>query len=130
MKGEGDETALLLAAGKDKCPIEVTDTLLAAGADPNMKTTLGWTPLMWAASSYRIDIVKSFIKAGANVNETNPYDKTALMLVVQQSGVEDIVKLLLASGTDVKMRDSYNKTALDYAVSGKIKKLLKEAAAK
>jgi ankyrin repeat protein len=127
---DGEVTALALAIDKDKCSIEIVDALLAAGANPNMRITLGWTPLMWASSMYRPDIVKSLVAAGADVNAIQRTGKTALMLVVQQSDVTDIVKLLLASGANVSIKDAEGRTARDYARNGKIRKLLKEAGAK
>ena len=129
-RGADNESALLLASDKDKCSVEIVDILLTAGANPNLKTTLSWTPLMWAVTSYRADIAKSLIAAGADVNTLNSNGRTALMLVVQQRDVEEIVKLLLASGTNIKIKDKQNKTVIDYAKSGKIKRLLKEAGAK
>ena len=61
------------------------------------KNKYGRTVLMEAASNGRTDIVKSLIKAGADVNATTNYGNTALMEAAR-GGYTEIIEILKKAG--------------------------------
>lgn len=104
----------------------------------------GWTPLMYAASSYGNSPLKQIIKAGVDVNARSMRGETALMasavtgmadedllragakvnaandegmtalMLLAQHGQSDEIGTLLRAGADAHMKDSEGRTALDY----------------
>jgi ankyrin repeat protein len=58
-----------------------------------------------------LNIIKSFIDSGANVNNRNRDGETALIMAVINGNIE-IIKLLIAAGADVNARDRHEQTAL------------------
>jgi hypothetical protein len=104
----------------------------------------GWTPLMYAASSYGNSPLSEIVKAGVDVNARSQRGETALMasavtgmadedllkagaeanavnddgmtalMLLVQHGHPDEVETLLKAGADARMKDSQGRTALDY----------------
>jgi ankyrin repeat protein len=68
-------------------------------------------------------IVKTLIKAGADVNAVDGEGMTALTLAACCAG-QDVIKLLLESGADKSVRDIHGKVPLDYTELKSIRKLL------
>lgn len=69
-------------------------------------TDLGWTPLQLATEAGSYHAVKSLVKAGVNVNNTDmSYGRTALHVAVE-GGHKDIVEFLLK---EVKLNILYLK---------------------
>lgn len=61
---EGSYTALLFALyDKDDA---MADVLLAHGADPNLVTDDGWSPLMFATQAANIDMIEKLVASGAD----------------------------------------------------------------
>jgi ankyrin repeat protein len=52
---------------------KVAESLLAAGAKPNVVNWSGFTPLMWAASNGHFELMKQLIDKGADVNYQNAF---------------------------------------------------------
>lgn len=101
-------TALTLAAkhGHEA----VVETLLDAGADPNVADVAGMTPLMLAAG--RADIVEMLIAHKADVSAVSHEGRNALMLTTS----ENVAKLLLDRGAAIDAKDYAGDTALLHAV--------------
>lgn len=104
----------------------------------------GWTPLMYAASSYGDSLLSEIVKAGVDVNARSKKGETALMasavagmadesllkagaevnavnddgmtalMLLVQRGDPEEVETLLKAGADARMKDSKGRTALDY----------------
>ncbi|MEO6811195.1 MAG: ankyrin repeat domain-containing protein, partial [Isosphaeraceae bacterium] len=77
-------------------------SLLAAGADANVKDRDGYTPLMHAAQEGNADIVSDLIAAGAKVNVKSTEKSTPISLAV---GHADVLRVLLKAGAKVKPYD-------------------------
>jgi ankyrin repeat protein len=77
---------------------------------------IGGTPLMYAASSRNIEVVRLLLEKGADVNARHSGNGGALMLAAQM-GNPGIVKLLVEKGADVNLRNDYGYTALMYAAT-------------
>ena len=104
----------------------------------------GWTPLMYAASSYGDSVVSEMLNEGAKVNARSRRGETALMasavtgmadedllnagadvnavndvgmsalMLLVQGGEPDEITALLKAGADARKKDASGRTALDY----------------
>jgi ankyrin repeat protein len=114
--------------------VEMMQILLSAGADPNLASKSGWTPLMsaeafnyrepWGVSSHII--VSELLKRGAKVNVRSKKGTTALIEAAGHVGRDDasFVADLIAAGADVNAADEDGQTALMAAAeNGHIKKV-------
>lgn len=101
--------------------------LVSRGADPNLPTLAGTTPLMAAAGvnwvvaqtyteslQARYDAVALCLELGADVNATNSMGLTALLGAVNR-GSNDIIELLVKRGARVDVKDKEGRTALRWA---------------
>jgi TonB family protein len=136
------KTKLMDAArGGDKAAVQAA---FAAGDKLTDVDASGWTPLMYAASSYGNSVVDELLKAGANVNARSEQGETALMasavagmvdedllhagadvnavnnrgmttlMVLAQRGNPREIETLLKAGADAHKKDAEGRTALDY----------------
>jgi hypothetical protein len=117
---------------------------LAAGDKLTDVDASGWTPLMYAASSYGNSPTSEIVKAGVDVNARSKRGETALMasavtgmadedllnagaqvnavnddgmtalMLLAQHGDPDEVETLLRAGAKARMKDSKGRTVLDY----------------
>ena len=109
--------------------IDIVKTLIRFGADVDLPIEGHLTPLMLAVDQNslmstckgsmdtKMAIAKSLIQAGADVNRTDQYRKTALMRIAY-SGCEQMGTLLIEAGADVNKTDMYGTTALLIAARG------------
>jgi uncharacterized protein len=101
--------------------------LVERGADPNLPTLAGTTPLMAAAGvnwvvaqtytesvQARLDAVKLCLELGADVNATNSMGLTALLGAVNR-GSNDIIELLVQRGARLDIKDKEGRTPLRWA---------------
>jgi ankyrin repeat protein len=116
--------------------LEAVKLLLARGAklDLHVKDKGFFPPLCAAASAKQLEIFNELIKAGADVNATNPLKQTPLICAA--SAPEDIavpmIEALLKAGAKVDHVDKSGNTALLAAAfqkSSKVVKLLAQAGA-
>jgi ankyrin repeat protein len=73
-----DGTTPLILAVMGQTPSSTIRVLLAAGANPNTPGIFGMTPLMHAAGNCDIEVVRTLISAGADVNAVDRRGKNAL----------------------------------------------------
>jgi ankyrin repeat protein len=73
--------------------LEKVKSLLASGADVNIRSVNGFTPLHWSAVYGRTDIVGELLSSGADVNAKDSDGKTPLHLAIKH-GYTSIVQLL------------------------------------
>jgi ankyrin repeat protein len=120
------ESALMWASEEDH--LDVVDTLLKAGANPNLQAhvsslterknadypTGGFTALMWAARNGYEDVVRRLVQGGADLNLTNGDGASAAMIAIYNDRF-DLANVLWDLGADVndgslytavEMRDS------------------------
>lgn len=89
---------------------------LDKGADINEKVS-GKTTLMIASDRGYLDIVKTLLAKGAEVNAKSDDAKTALMAAAY-NGHAEVIKVLLNAGADVNARNKWGTTALTLAMNG------------
>ena len=93
--------------------------LLDAGANPNMKTPNGLTPLHYAG--WKTEHIRLLLKAGADVDATDDYGRTALIRAVEgviehhSNSYYDVMHLLLENGANIYAANKEGKTVLDFA---------------
>ncbi|HET9195953.1 MAG TPA: ankyrin repeat domain-containing protein [Vicinamibacterales bacterium] len=101
--------------------------LVQRGADPNLPTLAGTTPLMAAAGvnwtvgqTYTespqalIDAVNLCLELGADINATNSMGLTALLGAANR-GSNDIIELLVKRGAKLDVKDKEGRTPLRWA---------------
>jgi ankyrin repeat protein len=101
--------------------------LVEHGADPNLPTLAGTTPLMAAAGvnwvvaqtytesvQARLEAVKLCLELGADVNAANSMGLTALLGAVNR-GSNDIIELLVQRGARLDIKDKEGRTPLRWA---------------
>ena len=119
------QTAFLRAAFSGDT--EVMQLLLEHGADPNLATFAGTTPLMAAAGvgwvvdqTYTVSMpslleaIRICLAHGADVNAVNSMGLTAL-LGAANKGANDIIRLLVANGARLDAVDAHGRDAYRWA---------------
>ena len=79
--------------------VEVLESALALGADPDVTDGQGWTPLMHAVTGDRLQVIRQLIAAGVDVNARAADGSTALTLAVSH-GSQEAIALLIEAGAD------------------------------
>ena len=113
---------------------DIIRTLVAAGADPNLTTDDGTTPLMMAAglgvrshqplmprgrpSPPAEAAVRALVEAGAEVNASNNGEFTALHGATFR-GLNEVIQYLVEQGADIDARDYRGRTAYRMAEGAK-----------
>ncbi|WP_310488801.1 ankyrin repeat domain-containing protein [Chamaesiphon sp. VAR_69_metabat_338] len=119
--GAKGHTALMAAAYHGHRSI--VNTLLSAGADPNLLSdddglgTAGMTALMLAAGSFfasnRQQILQLLIAGGAEIDQRGAGGKTAIFYAaLAGSGYADCVEVAIAAGADLNLQDDRGHTVL------------------
>jgi ankyrin repeat protein len=117
-RGAADGTPLCGAASWGHTA--VLRALLAAGADPGMPESDGFTALAWAIRGGSYDAVALLIDAGADPNQSDSQGRTPLLLAAEQGRLA-LVRLLLEHGADASIADTDGRTARDAALAGAAK---------
>jgi uncharacterized protein len=120
------QTPFLRAAASGD--VEVMRLLLAHGADPNIATDAGTTPLMVAAgvnwavaetfdlgSEALLEAVKLAHSLGNDVNAANSMGVAAIHGAANR-GANDVIEYLAANGARLDVPDAQGRTPLDWAV--------------
>lgn len=106
--------------------LAVMHLLLDKGADPNMPTFAGTTPMMAAAgvnwvggqtysgSNQFLDAVKLCLDHGADVNAVNSMGITAVIGAANR-GSDDIIEFLVKKGASLNVKDKQGRTPLVWA---------------
>jgi ankyrin repeat protein len=112
--------------------LDLANYLIEQGADVNLKTQAGWSPIKMAVFMGYGETLRSLLQAGANVNERDNQGKTPLMWA-SIKGHSDIARMLIQAGADVYASDNFGFTAWVLAKDGKqigILQVLRDAGVK
>ncbi len=74
----------------------------------------GWSPILYAASGGDVATLHVLLKAGADLNSTNPSGSTPLIMAAR-FGRDEVVMALLAAGADLRYRNPAGQDAVDAA---------------
>ena len=110
---EGARTPLIAAIGQ-KMP-QVAKALILAGADPNIPSQNGVTPLMVASTYCYDEVARLLLDHGASVNDVDRVGTSALMNASGSNAMcldGRVVSHLLEAGAKLELRDSLGQTAL------------------
>ncbi|HET9629366.1 MAG TPA: ankyrin repeat domain-containing protein [Novosphingobium sp.] len=88
--------------------------LLSKGANPNVRTDKGVSPLGVAVSLDWADGVELLLNRGARPNDPDATGETPLIAAVHQRDLE-VVRLLIKGGADPLRADNSGRNARDYA---------------
>merc|ERR1740119_80751 len=105
--GDGN-TALLSLSGKHA---DIAATLLDHGANPDITTKGGDSPLKSAAWEENLDLIEVLLGHGADINIRVDGRSTPL-IAAAWTGNNTIVKFLLSKGADIGIKTRKNVTAL------------------
>ena len=97
---------------------EITQILVAKGANVNATNKAGITPLMCAVMGQGDckEVTEILIANGANINTQDSAGRTPLHIAIL-NGQPNMVMLLLEKGADVNVRMNNGETPLDFATS-------------
>jgi len=108
--GDNDPLSFAVTVGLTR----IVGALLKKGVLRNRRPTTLF-PLIVAAENEHIKILKSLLAAGADVDETNRSQETALMKAVGNGAMKSI-NVLIEAGANLDLRDTSGRTALIWAV--------------
>ncbi len=97
--------------------LEIVKALINAGADLDLKGSMGNAPLIIAVKEGKTEIAKALIAAKADVNKSNSDGFTPLMIAAV-GGNTEIVQALLEKGASVNTEDWHHNTPLMLAAAG------------
>lgn len=118
------EGALMSTIVNDK--IELVETLLKRGADPNIGgSALDFLFHIRSTGRDNLNLVRLLLDYGSKINVQDPNGETPLLKAAGWRE-EEIVVLLLEKGADPKIADQNNCTPLHYAFTVKTAKLMLE----
>lgn len=124
------DTEIRYSVGNENCSraaehlknkgLDILQTLLSSGADPNMSDISGKTPLHHFVQSPLADIficpaISLLIVCGANVNSQDCEGMTPLMACSQFPGRKSRrLNILIAAGANIKQTNNFGSDAIEY----------------
>lgn len=119
-------TALSWAATRGD--LRSVSLLLQYGANPDMASMRGQTPLHWASQNRNQEgpeILQALLDAGSNVNQIDYWNRTALIYASCNQDDPRGLKVLVDGGANLNSQDCHQRTPLGYAAKmGKSKGLV------
>ena len=121
-------TPVLLAAEVNN--LDAIKVLVEAGADPNIATESGTTPLMMASGAGTdvqrarepeeravvVQTARFLVEHGADVNKPGQFGWTALHAAAYQ-GLNDEIEYLVSKGANIDQKDEFGQTPLSISMS-------------
>lgn len=93
----------------------VIERLLEAGAQVDVKDTMGLTPLVNAVARGPLEALDTLVELGLDLEVRFWGDELTPLMLAAKSGRVEVVKRLLEHGANAKAVDATGKTALDHA---------------
>jgi truncated hemoglobin YjbI len=99
--------------------LRMVELLLRLGADPNVGTPSGRTPLYCVANECRVTgagpVVRALVRAGAQVDAPSGVKQCTALHVAARRGNTEVAEALLDCGADINARDKTGDTPLQRA---------------
>ena len=86
----------------------LVDQLLDAGANPESPNADGQTALMLAARAGALDVAKTLVEHGADVNAKEEWRGQTALMWAADGNFPDLAQFLIANGADVRVRAHAN----------------------
>ena len=93
-----------------KCTIEIEDKTDEYSNEKSFEP-FGY-PVYYSGCELSKEFIQNMIDTGADVNQTNEYGQTALMLATDEESIE----LLIQNGADISKQDNFGHSFIDYAI--------------
>jgi len=124
------EGATPLALAAEVNNLDAIKVLVDGGADPNIPTAKGTTPLILASGagtdvqrarsvderSMAVETARYLLDHGADVNAAGQFGWTALHSAAYQ-GINDLIELLVSKGAKIDAMDTFRQTPLSISLS-------------
>ena len=110
-------TPLCYAAGGDS--LEVPQLLLDHNADPNLRDSDGYSPLMLAVASGFVAMVELLIKRCADIDAVHPEHGVTALHVACMTNQPDCVTALVRNGCDATIKDGQGRGGPSMPRTGK-----------
>lgn len=124
------EGATPVALAAEVNNLDAIKTLVAGGADPNIPTAKGTTPLILASGAgtdvqrargveergIAVETAKYLVEHGADVNAVGQFGWTALHSASYQ-GLNDVIEFLVSKGAKLDVKDELGQTPLSISLS-------------
>lgn len=105
--------------------LALVNSLLALGADVNLRNNYGASPFFQAAINVNPEVIEALLDAGADPNESFADGQTAIMVIARTNKL-DAARVLLDKGADVNKAELFRgQTALMWAAAQKQPEMLK-----
>ena len=114
---DGDGVSLLWEAVRknDLCLVK---QLLSMGANPNITTKEGWTPLHLCAQNYFVECAKILLSNHADVNQKDKWGKNVISVAAYWSENRgEMINLLLSYGANPYDKNYFGISAIDIALT-------------
>jgi len=116
--GCGVQSISPIASAARKGDVKAIAELAKAGQSTDEPSGVnGWTPLMHAIHTNKLQSVEALVQAGADVNRSCCRGLTPLILAAG-NGQDEIVRILLQNGANAMHRGDDGRTAFDVAIMG------------
>ena len=115
-KDADGRTALSWAATRGD--LRSVTLLLQYGADPDVASIRGQTPLHWASQNHSqesLEVLQALLDAGSNVNQTDYWKRTALIYASCNQDDSRCLDVLVNAGANLNSQDCHQRTPLGYA---------------
>ena len=111
-KDSNERTALFRAVNQGKYGVKAALSLIENGADVNIPSRYGETPLMVARGDCP-EVIAALCKAGADVNARSRDQRTPLLMLLRRSkATAAAVEAMIKGGADVNAADKSGETPL------------------
>ena len=111
LNGSADDAGRTLLTRAVYKGLDVVNLVLSCGADPNLASAGGETPLLACATLGSVPVAEALVKAGASLQSRDPKGMTALHRAAA-GGHDALLLWLLTHGAEPDARDSNGETAL------------------
>ena len=95
---------------------EIFDLLFEAKADLNISDTYLETPIYDIVNTGNLELLKTFVDAGASLEVINKEEKSPLTIFIEAKNIEGI-EFLIKLGADVNFNDRFLRNSLHWAIN-------------